>query len=459
MFSGWLLWHVMRGSPWSNWTRTDSKFRVVQAHEKCGAEKCWHYGDRMRLVGWVSEPPVQSRSKWQVVIGDFVLYTAENYSLSRGDRVEFAGTLDRSVIVGGNRKYTLEHPDILTITKVGGSTRTFQARLLAGMLSVQRKIARVLVEYLPEPHGSLLVGIMLGVKEKMPDWFYNDLVNTGTLHVVAASGMNVTIVASFLIGIFGLFLPKRMAIVWGIVGIGGYTLIAGASAAVVRAAIMGILCYSAMFLGREYWASWGLVITAVLMVLFSPQVITQVGFWLSVAATGGILWLSGSVESGMKRIGNRLRVEEQVVKIQPMVLRKMMIMVWEMVKMDLNTTICAQLTTTPIIFAVFGRISVVSPLVNMMVLWLVLPIMLLGGIKVLALLFGHGVSYIGAMLVYVPLEFFVKLVSSWSVISQGGIEIELDGWKGGIMIIGMLAYYGGLVYWAIFQSRARQVTR
>ncbi|MBU0768403.1 MAG: ComEC/Rec2 family competence protein, partial [Proteobacteria bacterium] len=54
----------------------------------------------------------------------------------------------------------------------------------------------------PSPHSSLVAGVVIGSKEGISGNFWESLKNSGTLHVVVASGMNVTLVAGFLMTLF-----------------------------------------------------------------------------------------------------------------------------------------------------------------------------------------------------------------------------------------------------------------
>ena len=124
----------------------------------------------------------------------------------------------------------------------------------------------------------------------MPDEFHRLLRDTGTLHVIAASGMNVTIVAAVLMMFLVKLFARRAAIILAILGIIFYCFLAGASPPVVRAAIMGTVAYVAGFLGRERDGLVILVGSAMLMLLVNPWYIFDIGWQLSFAATGGILW-------------------------------------------------------------------------------------------------------------------------------------------------------------------------
>lgn len=111
-----------------------------------------------------------------------------------------------------------------------------------------------------EPLSSLISGVVLGTNNDFDENFYESLVSTGTINVVATSGFNITLIAKLAIVVALVILSRMKDVLIAIVVIIFYTMIAGASPAVVRAAIIGILAFGAKALGREYAARWGLLI-------------------------------------------------------------------------------------------------------------------------------------------------------------------------------------------------------
>lgn len=86
---------------------------------------------------------------------------------------------------------------------------------------------------LPEPQASLLNGILWGSKETMPGDFYEALRRTGTLHIIALSGMNITILVA-LIGKLTLFWGRKKSILLTLLSIFIFISFVGPSASVVR---------------------------------------------------------------------------------------------------------------------------------------------------------------------------------------------------------------------------------
>src|SRR6266852_3979746 len=96
---------------------------------------------------------------------------------------------------------------------------------------------------------------------------------SGVFHVIAASGMNVTLVGGFLTSLFTLFLRRQIALLLSILGILFYALLAGFEPSIIRASIMGILVLSSQIFGRQAWPTYALLLTGYIMLLFDPSLI------------------------------------------------------------------------------------------------------------------------------------------------------------------------------------------
>lgn len=230
---------------------------------------------------------------------------------------------------------------------------------------------------LPEPMASLAIGILLGVKREMPGEFYQALVKTGTLHIVAASGYNVAVVGALLMGLFGRVWERGYATGLAIGGIGLYVLLAGGSASIVRAGIMGCLSLMAYYWGRVAQAKQLLIVTIYIMLLIKPMLLGDIGWQLSVAATLGLMYLTPS----LMRVGPKYRALSEY----------------------LYPTLAATIATTPIIWWHFGRVSMLGIFVNLMLLPVVPLVMLLATVTLVM----PAVSY----MLFVPLWWMVTIIN------------------------------------------------
>lgn len=241
---------------------------------------------------------------------------------------------------------------------------------------------------LPEPHASLVAGIVLGYKSSLSQEFRDALRSTGTSHVVVASGMNVTFVAAFLISVTTKLIKRRKAIIFSILGIITYCIITGLEAPIVRAAIMSILTFTGQVTGRVVNSLRMLVISALVMLIIKPLWITDVGFLLSFFSTFSLILFGTKVSSRLQFV--------------PGIFRE-----------SISTSLAAQVGSAPILFVTFGRLNILSPVINALVLWVIPFIMIIGivgGLVGLVLpVFGQLITY----LVYPLTSWFIFIIESF----------------------------------------------
>lgn len=204
----------------------------------------------------------------------------------------------------------------------------------------------IINQLLPEPHAGLLAGILFGTKATLSKDLMDALVATGTLHIVALSGMNITILESLIGSTLLPFIGKRWASAATILLIIGFIWFVGPSASVIRAGIMGTLALLATIFGKQRWGMFFFGTTVAVMLLVRPAWIGDLSFQLSALATLGIILFGGKKKS------------------------------W--VEDALRITLAAQVFTIPLIFFTFRRISLISPFTNVLIGWLIPPLTALG---------------------------------------------------------------------------------
>ena len=186
---------------------------------------------------------------------------------------------------------------------------------------------------LPSPQAELLSGVLLGQNKTLPATLKLKLRDTSTLHIVVASGQNLSLVAAFFLNLAGL-IKRRNAIVLSLLAVVLYTLLTGVQVPVLRAAIMFSLASLAQIFGRQRDGWWVLTLTAGLMLLINPEWITDLSFQLSFLATFGVVVVSPILIRYLDKI--------------------------PVIGQDLSVTLAAQLMVTPIIAQSFHQISFVS---------------------------------------------------------------------------------------------------
>lgn len=256
---------------------------------------------------------------------------------------------------------------------------------------------------LPEPQVSLLNGILFGVKATMPPYLYNVLISTGTLHIIALSGLNISILANLTAQIT-LFLGRKASSIISICLIVLFVLFVGPNPSVVRAAIMGCLSLSAVYFGRQDWGVLSLFLAAGIMLLIDFSLIKNLSFQLSFLATLGIILANKKAECQHRNgLINQFKY-------------------W--FKENLKLTFSAQLFTLPIILYNFHRLSLVAPVANLAIEWVIQPIMVLGFITAIAGCVWQPLGLLPAWFVWVPLTYLITVVEWLAKIPGASIILK-----------------------------------
>lgn len=323
------------------------------------------------------------------------LYLPRTFQLQYGDVIAVAGE------VKAKKTYFSVYSPTIT------SVKNKENMLLAPIYVFRQKVISFFKETLPTIPASLLLGIVFGIKQQMPQAFTESLRTTGVLHVIAASGMNVTIIGGFFTAIFSYFFSRKIAILLSIAGILFYAVLAGLEPSIVRASCMGIIVFTAQIMGRQTLAWYGLLLTGYGMLLYDPRLLTDVGFQLSFTATLGLLYIRPLFE-----VNQRIKI----------LLQK------SLIGEELATTIAAQLATLGVILYHFGTYSLWSIVVNGLVLWVVPILMILGGSgAIIAFLF----EPLGKFLLYssLPLLMYFQTVVMFFTKIGGVVEFHEVSWQ------------------------------
>src|SRR3989338_3431371 len=146
------------------------------------------------------------------------------------------------------------------------------------------------------PENLLMGGLILGEKASFNKDLRESFINTGTIHIVALSGYNITIVAEWFMKLFS-FLPKNFGIGMGILAILSFIIMTGGSSTAIRAGIMATLVLIARETGRNYDVARALILAGVFMILLNPLVLVyDVSFQLSFIATVAVIFFTPKIE-------------------------------------------------------------------------------------------------------------------------------------------------------------------
>ena len=360
----------------------------------------------VRVRGEVAEEPqlrdqtvdlhLEARQLWlgeqeRPVEGGVLVRLARPFEVRYGDAVEVIGELQSPPSFHGRFDYPqylarqgiysyLAYPRVVAVAPADPSN------LRGALFRLKEHLSDVLARSLPQPEGALAQGILLGVRSSFPPDLTVALAATGTTHLVAISGFNVTLVAGLAL-LLGRRWRLEVSTLLALGSIGLFALLVGPQPSVVRAALMGGLVVMANHFGRPSDAATGLSLAAAAMALHNPHVLWDVAFQLSILSTAGLIGLAPAFAGWLAKV--------------PGILRQ-----------NLAVTLAAQVATLPIVALNFGTISLASLPVNLLALPLVGPAMLFSCLAALAGSLWTPLASPFAWLAYLPLAAMTRAIAA-----------------------------------------------
>ena len=235
------------------------------------------------------------------------------------------------------------------------------SRLSLALSGVRVRASLLLERHLPRRYSPVAEGLMLGGSLRLDPDVKLAFRRSGTAHVLAASGYNISIVAGLLLALLRPLLGARRALPFVLLAIFVYAGLAGFSSSIVRAALMGAIGVGALWAGRPRDSGRALFAAALVMTVLDPGAVFDIGAQLSFVATAGLVWL------------------------YPVVSRSLGWM-WRPLREALGVALTAQAATLPLGLYYFGGLSVWSVPANMVIAPLVPAGMLLSATTLLAAL-------------------------------------------------------------------------
>lgn len=251
----------------------------------------------------------------------------------RYDKVEAVGRLYPSI---GGRQANITYADISVVATTNSKLDDLRRNFIVGMETA-----------LPEPAASFGIGLLVGQRSLLPADVLATLTAVGLVHIIAVSGYNLTIIIDFVRRISTKL--SRFQVVFLACGLMYvFILITGFSPSIIRASLVSFLGLIAWYFGRKFNPLLLIVLVASITGFANPYFVWgDIGWYLSFLAFFGILILA-----------------PLIVKI----FKKDKLPILAMIAIE---TFAAQIMTTPLIMAVFGRVSLVGFLANVIVVPLV----------------------------------------------------------------------------------------
>jgi len=294
---------------------------------------------------------------------------------------------------------------------------------------------------LPEPHASFMKGLLLGERASMPADLIQQFKQAGVSHIIALSGYNITLVGTFLVDMLLMLTVPFRATFW----IAGssiilFVLITGASASLVRAAIMGILILIAVREGRTYHMTNALIFAGAVMLGANPYLLRfDAGFQLSFLATLGLIYLTDPVNRGLAIFEYNARLLVYGKRIS----RDKEYRIANGVKKIMSETIAAQVAVLPLLVYLFGGVSVIAPVSNLFVLAAVPYTMAFGFLTGMAGFIWQPISMLFGWGAWVLLAYELAIINFFSAMPFSFFSLSFAGTIFIVIIYGIV----GFIWW------------
>jgi competence protein ComEC len=285
---------------------------------------------------------------------------------------------------------------------------------LQWIYSLRERLSASLARALPEPPGSLAQAILLGLRGNIPDSLYETFSRTGTAHLLAISGLHISIIIAMFLS-FGIlvFGRRRSIYIWlTLVLTWLYALLAGMHPPIIRAAIMGSLFLIAEYLGRQRSAIIALAFAAAVMVGVQPHLLWTVSFQLSFLAMAGLILLYPYFQAwGRKGIASLFGSKERIAAVG------------NIITDGFAATLAAIVAVGPLIAYNFGVVSLVALPATFFSLPALPFIIVLAALVAFVGLLTSLVAQILGWLAWLFLSYLILVVQGFDALPHSSLEV------------------------------------
>jgi competence protein ComEC len=260
------------------------------------------------------------------------VFTREEAAFSRGDSVVVSGKLKPTK--GTTKQGIVIFSEITAHSNAQSYLESLRTRFFD---SVRRA--------LPEPHSSLGLGYLVGLRADIPKELSEQLSTTGLTHIIAVSGYNLTIIVQLVRRLLGKRSAYQSVVCAGLL-LAGFLLVSGGSAPIIRASVVCGFSLVAWYYGRVFNPLVLLLLSGGITAFANPLYIWgDPGWYLSFLAFAGVLILAPLVVAHIYKN----KTPNTIIHI-------------------FVETLCAQIATVPYSLYLFGGVSLIAPLANVLVL-------------------------------------------------------------------------------------------
>lgn len=367
----------------------------------------------------LSTTSIKFNGEWQNISGTVLIFVPGYTDYNYGDVLDVTGRLEtppglddfdyRAYLANLGIHSTMLYPEIELLETGKGLAP------LGWIYSLRDRLANILEKVLPEPQASLAKGIVLGIRGTIPDWLNFNLSRSGTAHILAISGLHLSIVAGILLSLgIWIFGRRRFIYVWLALGlIWLYAVFTGMNPPVIRAAIMTSLFLAAEILGRQRSAMTSLAFAAAVMAGVTPRLLWQASFQMSFLAMVGLIMIAPIfMELSRKLINNTLGENGPAAPVT------------RFITDSLSISLGAVLAVLPATAYYFGIVSFVAPLATFFALLLLPGIIVLGIITGIIGIVALPVAQVIGWLLWLFTSYMLFIIIGFAAMPASYIEVH-----------------------------------
>jgi competence protein ComEC len=365
--------------------------------------------------------------RWAEAEGKVLVRTRLYPAYEYGDLIEIKGKLDEppSFPEFDYRDYLLRqgvvslaaYPDVLLVESGHGDA------LAGAVIDARQSLAGQLEHALPDPQASLASGVLLGTRSNLAPDLTEAMRATGTSHLVAVSGQNVALLAGLMIAACAWAIGRRPAAWLALATIAGYAVLVGGQASVVRATVMAAIYVMSIVLGRQSAAPVALALAAAVMTAHDPQVVHDVGFQMSFAATIGLITLGSEMRVRLEALAARWPAAARSPATAPLT-------------ETFAITSAAIAFTLPVTTLAFGQISVVALPANLLAVPAFAAVALTAALALAASALPGGEA--AGWLAWLPATYMIGAIELMASLPAASVAI------GGVSLWLAVPYYAAL---------------
>ncbi|HEV8672100.1 MAG TPA: ComEC/Rec2 family competence protein [Candidatus Limnocylindria bacterium] len=302
---------------------------------------------------------------------------------------------------------------------------------LVSLDGLRADLARPLRVLVPEPESGILLGIVLGERASVSPDLAHAFAVSGTTHLLAISGFNMTLLGTAVaLALRGRTRPAVRAVAT-VAAIVAYSVLVGLAPSVMRAALMASVAACGLASGRRAATANALCVAVTAMLFADPAAIGDLGFLLSATATAGLVLWQAPLASRFTALPGALRE-------------------------GLATTLAASAPTLPLVAAAFGRVSLVSPIANLVAVPLFPPLMLAGAATSAAGAASLDLARPVALVAYACAATLRIVVETFAAVPLAAVTVPAGPVTGLVVASALVAATRGapLVFW---RTRIRRI--